>query len=74
MSLYRTSLISRLLGRLNLRFPTLFLIFVILTLLDLVLPDPIPFVDEIALAVLALLFGTWKRRREPRTLQGTVGR
>jgi hypothetical protein len=59
------SLIGRLLHRLNLKFPTLFLILGALTLLDIVVPDVIPFLDEIGLAVLTLLFGMWKDRKSP---------
>jgi len=55
----------RLLRRLNLRFPTLFAIFAILTLLDLALPDPVPLVDEVGLALLTLLLGLWRGRRLP---------
>jgi len=55
----------RLLRRLNLRFPTLFAFFAILTALDFILPDPIPFADEIGLALLTLLFGLWRDRRAP---------
>ena len=54
---------SRLLERFNLRFPTLFLILGGLTLLDFVVPDFIPFVDEIGLALLTVLFGMWKSRK-----------
>jgi hypothetical protein len=50
------------LGRL--RFPTLFVLFVVLAGLDLVVPDFVPFVDEVGLALLAALFGTWRRRRK----------
>ena len=57
------SILTRLLARLNLRFPTLFAFFAILTLLDLLLPDPIPFADELGLALLTLLFGVWRERR-----------
>lgn len=51
--------------RFRLRFPTLFLIFALLFGVDLVVPDVIPFLDEIGLAVLTLLFGLWKSRRRP---------
>jgi len=57
------SVATRLLKNLNLRFPTLFLILGFLTLLDVFIPDFIPFVDEIGLALLTLLFGMWKHRR-----------
>jgi hypothetical protein len=59
----RTSVATRFLERLNLRFPTLFLILGILTLIDILIPDFIPFIDEIGLAVLTLLFGMWKNRK-----------
>jgi hypothetical protein len=60
----RISLIGRIVSRLNLRFPTLFLLFAGLTLADLLIPDVIPFADEIGLALLTLLFGLWKDRRK----------
>lgn len=59
----RVSLIDRVLSRLNLRFPSLFLLFAGLTLADLLIPDVIPFADEIGLALLTLLFGMWKDRK-----------
>ena len=61
----RVSLASRLLQRFNLRFPTLVLILGGLTLIDFLIPDFIPFVDEIGLALLTLLFGMWKNRKAP---------
>ena len=62
-SMDRVSLLGRLLQRLQLRFPTLFVVFAVLTLLDLIIPDVIPLADEIGLALLTLLFGMWKDRR-----------
>ena len=59
----RSSMAARLLKNLNLRFPTLVLILGLLTLIDLVIPDFIPFVDEIGLAILTMLFGMWKNRK-----------
>jgi len=59
----RISAATRLLQNLNLRFPTLFLVLGCLTLLDLFIPDFIPYIDEIGLAMLTLLFGMWKNRR-----------
>jgi hypothetical protein len=58
-------ILTGLLRRLNLRFPTLFVVFAILTLLDIALPDPIPLVDELGLALLTLLLGLWCDRRPP---------
>jgi hypothetical protein len=54
----------------NLRFPALFALFAVATLVDLVVPDLIPFVDEIGLALLTLLFGLW-RDRHPRPPDAT---
>jgi hypothetical protein len=58
-----TSLLGRLLPRL--RFPHLFAILAGLLVLDLLLPDPIPLVDELTLAVFTFLIGSWRVRREP---------
>ena len=55
--------LARLLASLNLRFPTLFVLFALLTLVDFVLPDPLPLVDEFGLALLTLLLGLWRNRR-----------
>ncbi|MDR1708827.1 MAG: hypothetical protein LBS70_03815 [Candidatus Accumulibacter sp.] len=57
----QASIILRLLERMQLRFPALFVILGVLTLADFLIPDFIPFIDEIVLALLTLLFGTWKR-------------
>ncbi len=62
-SVDRVSLLGRILQRLNLRFPSLFVLFAALTLADLVIPDVIPLADEIGLALLTLLLGLWKDRR-----------
>lgn len=62
-SVERVSLLGRLLQRLNLRFPSLFVLFAVLTLADLIVPDVIPLADEIGLALLTLLLGMWKDRR-----------
>jgi hypothetical protein len=61
----RQGLIERLVGRFNLRFPTLFVLLAALTAADMIVPDCIPFVDEIGLALLTLIFGLWRQRREP---------
>ena len=66
----RASLIGRVLQRLNLRFPSLFLLFAGLTLADLLIPDVIPFADEIGLALLTLLFGLWRDRKRSPTRSG----
>ena len=57
-----TTLIQRYLPRL--RYPYLFLILGGLFLVDLVIPDPIPLVDELLLAVLTFIAATFTTRRE----------
>jgi hypothetical protein len=54
------ALIERLLP--GIKYPHLFAILVVLLGLDLVLPDPIPLIDELGLAVLTLLAGAWRSR------------
>lgn len=48
----------------KLKFPYLFGVTVVLLLIDLLIPDPFPFVDELLLGLLALLLGTWRQRRK----------
>jgi hypothetical protein len=47
----------------RLRFPRLFGITLAILIVDLLVPDLIPFVDEILLALVTALLGSWKRRR-----------
>jgi hypothetical protein len=49
----------------GLRFPTLFAVMAGLFLLDLLLPDFIPFVDEILLGLATLFVGALRRRAVP---------
>ncbi len=49
----------------RLRFPKLFGITLALFVFDLLIPDLIPFVDEILLALVTALLGSLKRRRTP---------
>lgn len=42
----------------------LFLMAAALFVADLLIPDPIPFVDEVMLALTTLLLARWRRRRE----------
>lgn len=58
-------MLTRLLARLNLRFPMLFLLLAAVTAADLVVPDILPFVDELVLALLTAIFGLWRNRRPP---------
>lgn len=45
----------------QLRFKQLCVLTTVLLLLDLVIPDPVPFVDELLLAVLTAVFWGWRR-------------
>jgi hypothetical protein len=56
-------LITRFAG--GLRFPTLFMLVAALFVVDLVIPDMIPFMDEILLALGTLLLAGLRKRREP---------
>lgn len=47
----------------KLRFPTLFKITAILFVVNVFIPDPIPFVDEILLGLGTLLLANWKDRK-----------
>lgn len=53
-------LLSRFIGRL--RFPQLFAVAAILLVLDLAVPDMIPFVDEALLALLTAMLSVLRRR------------
>jgi hypothetical protein len=66
--------IERIIGGLNLRYPTAFVLLVVLTVADVLFPDLLPFVDEIGLALLTVLFGLWRRRREPAETSGGARR
>jgi len=49
----------------SLRYPQLFVFTAALFVLDLLIPDLIPFVDEILLGLATLLLAGWKRRKQP---------
>ncbi len=51
------------LGRL--KFPQLFLLAAGLFLLDLIVPDFVPFIDEILLAIGTLVLGSWEKKVAP---------
>lgn len=46
----------------KLRFPALFMLTLGLFVLDMLMPDPLPFIDEILLALGSLLFASWRRK------------
>lgn len=50
----------------RLKFPQAFAIFLALFLVDLVVPDFIPFVDELLLGLGAVVFGLWREKLEAR--------
>lgn len=52
----------------RLRHPTLFKLVAALFLVDLLLPDPALFLDEILLGLGTLLLANWKQRRAPPAL------
>jgi hypothetical protein len=47
----------------RLRFPTLFILIALLFVVDLLIPDLIPFVDEIILGLMTVVLGLWRERR-----------
>ncbi|NDK38590.1 hypothetical protein DT603_07015 [Pseudoxanthomonas gei] len=55
----------------RLRYPTLFKITAALFAITLVVPDPIPLVDEILLGLGALLLANWKNRKNPPVVDTT---
>lgn len=60
------SLLSPLILRIarRLRFPQLFMLTAGLFVLDLLIPDLIPFLDEFILGLATLLFGAWTKRKK----------
>ncbi len=66
-----TSLATRLAERLNLRFPVLVGLLAVVTAVDFIVPDILPFVDELGLLLITLLLSRWKYRKAPRDPAGT---
>jgi hypothetical protein len=56
----------------RLRFPYLFALTALILLVDLALPDLIPFVDEVLLGLATLLLGTRRRRDQAGSEEGGV--
>ena len=48
----------------RLRSWQLFVLAGVLFVADLLVPDPLPFIDEIMLGLTTLILARWKRRRE----------
>ena len=49
----------------RLKFPQLFAVTATLFLVDLVIPDLFPFVDEVLLGLATLLLANWKKKVQP---------
>ena len=65
MSLDNPPVRSWLQGKLSrMRHPHLFLLLLVLFGVDMIVPDLVPMVDELMLAVLTVLVGTWRRAAE----------
>ena len=68
MAVVPNAFVTGLVGWLSgLRYPVLFMIVGALFVVDLVVPDLIPLLDEIVLALSAALLAGWKRRRSEET-------
>jgi hypothetical protein len=55
----------------RLRFPTLLKLTAALLVADLLLPDPVPFLDELAFGMATLLLANWRVRADVATLPAT---
>ncbi len=64
--------VRRVVGRLPMRFRGAFLLLLVITLIDFLVPDVIPFVDEIILALLTVLLGLWRDRRAAKPPRATM--
>ena len=53
-------IVGSLVGRL--KYPWVFGLLAAIFVVDTIVPDPLPFVDEIMLALLTFLVGTWRTR------------
>jgi len=53
----------------KLKFRNLFLLVIVLFVLDLFIPDFIPFIDEILLGLLTIILSRWKKK-EPLEKEG----
>jgi hypothetical protein len=71
MSRVRTTLVGWLIGRVSrLRFPVLFVITGVLFLVNLVVPDAIPLVDEILLGLATAALASWRKPNLPEAAGG----
>lgn len=72
-TLRKRGIIQKVLGGMNLRFPGLFALLASVFVLDVFIPDFIPFVDEIILGILTMIFALWKERRSTVVTTATSG-
>ena len=49
----------------RLKFPQLFMVAAGLLVLDLIVPDFVPFMDEILLAIGTMILGSWEKKVTP---------
>ncbi|CCQ72506.1 DUF6116 family protein [Magnetospira sp. QH-2] len=49
----------------GLKFRSLFFLTAGLFLFDLMIPDLVPFIDELLLGLLTLIFGAWRKKTRP---------
>jgi len=49
----------------ELRFPVLFFVVAVLLVFNMALPDPLPFLDELILALMTAMLASWKRPASP---------
>jgi hypothetical protein len=47
----------------QLRFPKLFALTAVVFVVDLIVPDLIPFADELLLGLVTAMLGSWRRRK-----------
>jgi len=52
----------------RLRFPVLFGITAAMFAVNALIPDPIPFLDELLLGMTTIVLANWKRRKDPRVV------
>lgn len=58
----------------KLRFPTLFKITGVLFVCSVLLPDPIPLLDEILLGMSTIVLANWKHRKDPAVIDSPDNR
>jgi hypothetical protein len=53
----------------KLSYPRLFVVAAVLFVVDLVVPDVVPFADELLLGLGTLLLANWKKRKGPGSIE-----